>query len=102
MKICVVGTGYVGLSNAMLLAQHNEVVALDIDSSKVTMLNNQQSPIIDKEIDLYLKENKLNFLVILNKKLAKKNVNFIILPTLMNNNQITNNFITSTEKVLIK
>src|SRR5690554_7875883 len=96
MKICVVGTGYVGLSNAMLLAQHNEVVALDIDSSKVTMLNNQQSPIIDKEIDLYLKEKQLIFVVTLDKNVAYENVDFFILATLPNYDQNKNYFITST------
>ena len=61
MKIAVAGTGYVGLSNAMLLAQNHDVVALDIISEKVELLNNKQSPIVDTEIEDFLKNKQLNF-----------------------------------------
>jgi len=61
MKIAVVGTGYVGLSNAMLLAQHHEVVALDVVAEKVGLLNNGKSPLVDKEIEAFLSHKKLNF-----------------------------------------
>lgn len=70
MKIAIAGTGYVGLSNAMLLAQHNEVVALDIDSEKVELLNNRKSPIIDAEIENFLANRELNFTTTLDKEQA--------------------------------
>ena len=60
MKIAIAGTGYVGLSNAILLAQHNEVVALDVIQEKVDMINNKISPIVDTEIEEYLATKKLN------------------------------------------
>lgn len=70
MKIAVAGTGYVGLSNAMLLAQHNEVVAVDIDKEKVKLLNNKQSPIEDNEIADFLCNSSLNFTVTLDAELC--------------------------------
>lgn len=70
MKIAIAGTGYVGLSNAVLLAQHNEVVALDIDPGKVDLLNSGKSPIVDADISDFLANRQLNFTATLNKELA--------------------------------
>lgn len=61
MRIAVAGTGYVGLSNSMLLAQHNEVIALDIVPEKVSLLNHRQSPIVDSDISAFLQRDDLNF-----------------------------------------
>ncbi|MBT0721198.1 nucleotide sugar dehydrogenase [Tatumella sp. TA1] len=81
MKIAIAGTGYVGLSNGILLAQHNQVVALDIDQQKVEKLNNQQSPIVDREIEHYLANKPLNFTATTDKQFAYQDAQFVIVAT---------------------
>lgn len=81
MKIAVAGAGYVGLSNAVLLAQHNEVVVLDIIQEKVDLINNKISPIVDPEIEEYLKTKDLNLVATTDNYLAYKDAEFVVIAT---------------------
>ena len=102
MKICIAGTGYVGLSNAVLLAQNNEVIALDVMREKVDLINNKKSPIIDKELSEYLETKDLNLKATLEKKEAYIGAEYVIIATPTNYDSEKNFFDTSTVESVIE
>ncbi|MDI7744007.1 nucleotide sugar dehydrogenase [Lysinibacillus fusiformis] len=101
MKITIAGTGYVGLSNAILLAQHNEVIALDIIQEKVDMINNKRSPIIDNEIEEYLATKELNLTATTDNYKAYKDADYVIISTPTNYDPDKNYFNTRTVEAII-
>lgn len=102
MKIAVAGTGYVGLSNAILLAQNNEVWTVDIIPEKVEMINNKKSPIVDKEIEEYLAEKDLNLTATLDGEAAYKGAGFVVISTPTNYDPQLNYFDTSSVEAVIE
>lgn len=102
MKIAVAGTGYVGLSNAVLLAQNHEVYAVDVIKEKVDMINNKKSPIVDREIEEYLSTKNLNLTATLDAKLAYEGASFVVIATPTNYDSYKNFFDTSAVEAVIR
>jgi UDPglucose 6-dehydrogenase len=102
MNITIAGTGYVGLSNAMLLAQYNEVIAIDIIKEKVDLLKNKKSPIADVEIEDFLQNKALNFTSTLDKELAYRNADYVVIATPTDYDTVTNTFNTKSIEAVIQ
>ena len=101
MKIAVAGLGYVGLTNAVLLAQKNEVYAVDVDPERVDMVNNCKSPIVDAELEEFLLNNALNLTATLEPELAYTGADYVIVAMRINYGSTTNYFATSSAETII-
>lgn len=101
MNITVAGVGYVGLSNAMLLAQHNDVIAIDIAPDKIAMLNNKQSPLKDRDIDAFLQDESLRFIATSDKLVAYQHADFVIIATPTDYDPETNCFNTASIEAVV-
>ena len=102
MKIAIAGTGYVGLSNAVILAQHHEVVAVDIDSAKVGLLNDRISPIVDDELQEYLTTHQLDLTATLDAEAAYRDAEFVVVATPTNYDEVANFFDTSSVESVVR
>lgn len=100
MKIAVAGLGYVGLSNAVLLAQHHEVTAVDVNEQRVNAVNNRRSPIVDPEIEEFLSGKTLNLRATTDAKLAYSDADYVIVATPTNYDSVTNHFDTSSVEAI--
>jgi len=102
MKIAIAGTGYVGLSNAVILAQHHEVVAVDIDPHKVDLLNDRHSPIVDDELQEYLTTRELDLTATLDAEAAYRDAEFVVVATPTNYDEVANFFDTSSVESVVR
>ena len=101
-KITVVGSGYVGMSLAVLLAQHNDVVVLDVDPARVDRVNNKQSTVADTEIEGFLAKKELSLTATLDKQVAYKGASFVVVATPTNYDPDTNRFNTSSVEAVVR